>query len=304
MSKRRVSSSRRRSRGLAWQDSVSGWPAKNFKQGLKVLHFAGVSMGGGKTDRTALAMLDYYPEQNKIFLNRLFDKIKSEDNVSADFKLCELLAQSPGHIETLAFDVPLKLPKCLRCRLVCPGYEACPEPEIKWLWQTYEKRNQKRRPKKLFTPYTERCVEVYFASELEEVFHVSHAMGANMAPLLARALFLSRRLAIQTVEVVPKISVWRLGKNLQIVKSQLLSHKHAITGEVTRKLLVDKLVEKQLVFIYEQDRRRLIESASAFDAFICALTALLNFRKQCEPRPKDFPKSEPWVAFPKLEIKW
>ena len=48
-------------------------------------------------------------------------------------------------------------------------------------------QNDRGRARKLFTPYTERCVEQYLATAFDEPFHVQQALGANMAPLTARA---------------------------------------------------------------------------------------------------------------------
>ncbi|MGE0761769.1 MAG: DUF429 domain-containing protein [Bdellovibrionales bacterium] len=282
---------------------IGGWPAKSATAGLKVHHFAGISLAGGKTDKTCLAMVEYYPAQNKIFLSRLFERIKSEDEISADLKLHGLLAQAPGKLEMVAFDVPLQLPKCITCKLVCPGFESCSEPEVQWMAKHYRKLNEKRKPKRTFTPYTERCVEAYLTSELEEPFHLSHALGANMAPLTARAHYVSRRLKTPTIEVYPKLSVWRVGRALQISRSHLMFHKHAIGGDESRRIILSRLVDENLAFLYEQDTRSMVENNYAFEAFIAAFTAVLSFRGECEPRPRDFPKSESWIAIPREDIK-
>jgi hypothetical protein len=44
--------------------------------GDEVVRFIGVSLAGGKSDKACVAVLEYYREKNKIFLSRLFDKIK------------------------------------------------------------------------------------------------------------------------------------------------------------------------------------------------------------------------------------
>ncbi len=256
-------------------------------------------MAGGKTDKTCLAHIEYYPKQNKIFLSRLFEKIKTVGEVSADLQLHRLLDQTPGKFETIAFDVPLQLPKCMRCRARCPGYEDCTLSEIKWMWKQYRSLNKKRKPKKLFTPYTERCVEIYLAGYLEETFHLPHALGSNAAPLTARAQFIQRRLKSKAIEVYPKLSVWRVGKALGVGRSHLMFHKHAVSGEESRRLILSRLVEKNLAFLYAEDLRSMIENNQAFEAFIAALTAVLYFRGECEPRPRDFPRDEQWIAFPK-----
>lgn len=264
----------------------------------------GLALGGGKTDRTSLAVVEYYPDQNKIFLSRLFEKIKTEDEVSADLYLHRLVTQYPEPIEFLAFDVPLQLPKCMRCQLKCPGYEACQEPEILWMWNYYRTRNEEKKPHKLLAPYTERCAELYLKSELEEPFHPPYALGANIAPLTARAHFITRRLQLPLLEVYPKLSLWRIGRTIQIEKSYLRFHRHSVRGEESRQIILDRLVEKGIAFLYDQDMRQMTLNHVSFDAFLCALTAVLNFKNQCEDRPRGFPAEESWVAIPKKDVQW
>ena len=272
------------------------------KKAPKVHRFIGLALGGGKTDKTCLSVIEYFPSQNKIFLSRLFDKIKTEGEVSADLQIHNLITQCPSPVESISFDVPLTLPFCLKCVNRCPGLEDCPEPSTQWMWQNY--RNKKPRPKKLFTPYTERCVEQYVESELEEVFHVQHALGSNLAPLTARAQYITRRLSLPTLEVFPKISLWRIGLSLHVSRSYLRSHRHWESGEGSRQAMLTRMMDRNLTFIYDQDVKVLTENAHAFDSFLCALTGWLSFQGMCEPRPKGFPKTEGWVQIPKQNLVW
>jgi hypothetical protein len=270
----------------------------------KFHRFIGVSLGGGKTEKTCLSVIEYYPEQRKIFLSRLFDRIRSDGEISADLQIHGLITQCPPPVENVAFDVPLQLPKCQTCRLRCPGYEECQEPEILWMWKHYRSLAKKKSPLRLFTPYTERCVEQYLGSELEEPFHLPHALGANLAPLTARALFLARRLEFPLVEVFPKLSLWRIGNALNMPKSHLRFHRHWEGGNESRQLVIQRMMDKNLAFIYDQDIKLLIDSPQAFDSFLCALTGLLDFLGHTEPRPKGFPRRESWLSIPKRIFPW
>ncbi|MCH2533072.1 MAG: DUF429 domain-containing protein [Bdellovibrionales bacterium] len=278
---------------------------KTAKKTFKSIRFAGVSLTGGKTDKTSVAVIEYFPSEKKIFLSYLYDNIKSDKQKSADQSLFELLNDTHKSVKHIAIDAPLTPPKCMRCRLKCPGYEVCKEPEIKWLRSLYKKKNKQKNPKKIFTPYTERCVETYISTELEEPFIRSHAMGANMAPLYARAHFLARRLGKKNfIEVYPKLSLWRMGRSLNIQKSYLRHHKHAVDGENIREVLLEKLSEKNVAFLYDQDRKIMIKHKHAFDAFICAMTALFNELDLCESPPQGFPEDEPWIYFPQKKLTW
>jgi hypothetical protein len=161
-----------------------------------------------------------------------------------------------------------------------------------------------KKPKKMFAPYTERAAELHIMHELEEAFYPSHALGANAAPLAARMQFLRRRLKTPFIEVFPKLSIWRIGNSLNVAKSHLRFHKHAVDSDEARHAILKALLEKKLFFIYQQDLRLMVENSSAFDAFICALTAFLKFQKQTEGRPASFPKGEVWIDFPKQKLTW
>ncbi len=267
------------------------------------LRFAGVSLGGGKTDKTAVAQIEYFPEQKRIFLKSLFTNVASVGDKSSDLALHEILTEHK--FKYVAFDTPLSLPLCMTCELKCPGFEKCKLPHIKWMWEYHNKRHKSKRPNKLFTPYTERCVEMYISSELEENFFPSHALGANAAPLAARAHFVARRLKkLALIEVYPKLSLWRIGLSLDIPKSYLRFHRHSMDGDEARYYILSRIIESNIAFIYQQDLRAMVENMNAFDAFIAALTAYLKHRVQTEPRPKDFPKLEAWIEFPKQKITW
>lgn len=271
---------------------------------MQVVRFAGVALGGGKTDKTAVAVLEFYPDQKRVFLRSLRDKISGRGEVSADEALYEVLTQEEKDLSVVALDAPLQLPKCLRCELVCPGVQGCKEVEVKWMREAHRRRDKTKRPNKMFTPYTERAVDIYIANELEEPFHPSHALGANSAPLTARAHFFKRSLKMALMEVNPKVSLWRIGNALLMPKSHLRFHRHAIGSDESRLYILKTLIEKEIAFIYQQDLRTMVENNIAFESFICALTAFLKFRGQTEKIPNTFPKGAGWVEFPREKIHW
>jgi len=260
-------------------------------------------LGGGKTDRTCLSVIEFYPQQQKIFLSRLFDKIKTDGDISSDWQIHKLISKCPPPVESVSFDVPLALPACVECKLKCPGYELCQEPSILWMWKHYRGLEKKKSPPRLFTPYTERCVEQYLQGELEEPFHLPHAMGA-IAPLTARARFIRRRLNVPALEVFPKLTLWRLGNALHLPKSNLKFHRHWESGQTSRAHILAKMMDKNLAFIYDQDVKTLVDSPQAFDSFLCAMTGLLSFLGHCEVRPRGFPKKESWIEIPKKVFPW
>lgn len=272
-----------------------------------IVRFIGVSLAGGKSDKACLAVLDYYPQEKKIFLSRLHEKIKTEGTISGDLKIHEFIKEYSENLHTVAFDVPMRLPECIMCQLEqrkkCPGYEVCKEPHIEWMWKHYHNHTKKKKPKKLFTPYVERCVELYFQTELDQVFHLQHALGSNTAPLLARAFFITHRLNVNIIEVFPKLSFHRIGESFGMLKSSLANHRAAFGGDESRESFIQILNEKNLAFIYHQDAKSMVENSHAFESFICAITAFLKYRGLTEPKPKKFPELEAWIEFPIKNVK-
>lgn len=271
---------------------------------IKRFGFIGISLGGGKSDKTSLLYLEYYPQSNKIFINDLSTKMKSDGDISSDLIIHEQIIEHQKRLEYVAFNVPLSLPKCVTCKLKCPGYEICDEEEILWMWDHYRKLEAENKEKKIFTPYTERCIEQYLTTEIIDSVHVQHALGSNMAPLTSRALFIKRRLHAKTIEVLPKLSLWRIGNALSLPKTHIKMHKHSAAGEESRRAILNELIQKNIIFVYDQDLRLLIQNVNAFDAFVGAFTAVLKFKGQCELRPRDFPKKEGWIEIPKEKFVW
>lgn len=272
---------------------------------LKIIRVAGVALGGGKTDKTAVAVIEFFPDQKRVFLRSLRDKVAASGEETGDDMLCRILNREERDLALIAIDAPLQMPKCIRCALpVCPGVDLCREPEIRWMRDLHKKRDKTKRPNKMFTPYTERAVEVYISHHLEEPFHPSHALGANAAPLTARADFLRRRIQAPLIEVYPKLSLWRIGMALNMQKSHLRFHRHAVDSDESRLAILKKLIEKEIAFVYQQDLRLMVETSVAFEAFLAALTAFLRIRGQTERRPTGFPKDEAWIEFPRAKIQW
>lgn len=298
MPKRKVSMPERKA-GLSSTDIKSD--IKNAKKNR--IGFIGISLAGGKSDKACVAILDYYPENKKIFLSRLFEKIKSDEKISGDLKIHELIEQNIATTQYVAFDTPWNLPNCITCKKKCPGYESCHEPHIEWMWHHQDDRLKKKRPKKLFTPYTQRCIEMHFHTELEEAFNLHHALGANSAPLLARAAFIQKRLSTNCIEVYPKLTLWRLGKALDVKASHLRDHRAAFGGDESRAQFLNNLNQNNIAFVYHQDMKQMVDNNHAFEAFLCGFTAYLKYKGLTEKRPKNFPPNEDWIEFPHKDLK-
>lgn len=272
------------------------------KKSFDVVKFAGLTLGGGKGRKTSLSILEYYTKEKKLFLSELYQGIEESGRVSADTQLIKKIEKHKENLNLIAVDAPLKVPKCMRCRLTCPGHEKCTEPEIQWMWKWYKKRGKKKRPNKIFTPYTERCAEQYILSDVDGDIFPDHAFGSNRAPLAMRAMYLNRRMkGTKLIEVLPRLSLWHIGQNIGFRKSRILSYKQFTKGEDIRSDFLELWSEKELSFIYHRDFKLMVKDAFAFESFICAYTGFLKYQGLCESKPKGFPKAEAWVDFPKLQ---
>ena len=271
---------------------------------LKSHCFVGLCLGGAKTDKTAMSVLEYYPKNKKLFLRHIYPKIQSTQDKSSDFFIYEILKDSLTKISSISLNAPLTLPSCLTCKLQCPGYEACNESHILW-HKKFSIRHKNKKTKKVFTPYTDRCSELYISKELEEPFSLSTALNSNKAPLTARSLFLKRRLKkVKKREFFAHLSLWRIGSSLKIAKTHLRRYRHQVEGKEARKIILKKVEKSGLIFFYEQDRRLMIKDVACFESFLGALTGVLSFMKQGEPLPLGYPKKEAWIDFPVQNIDW
>lgn len=283
MPKKRVSSSKRTPRGSVSEPQVT--------------RFVGVSLSGGKQDKACVAILEYFPKHDKVFLVKLYEKIKGDESVSVDSKILDVI-NSYENTAYVVMDVPTQLPICLTCELKCPGIEKCQEPHIQWMHKKNNEKNAQKKPKKLFTSYTQRAVEFILSYDLEETFTLPHAMGANSAPLVARALFLAKRVKAKILEANPKVTIWRVGRYLKLQKSHLMFHRHSVGGDESRLALLSALSEHNVVFVYKEDIKSMYLNNHSFEAFICALTGFFKFKGLTEKPPKGFPSDESWIEIP------
>lgn len=267
------------------------------------LRFMGLALAGGKSNKTHLAVLDYFPSEKKLFLTHLFRDIGEQEGLSGDTVLVDLIQGNAEQLHSIAVDAPLIAPVCIRCKTPCTSVETCKKPEILWMWDHHKKQHGKKRPNKIFTPYTERCVEQFLTDGLEQPFQFDHALGANRAPMWARMVFLSHQLkGIQLIETLPRLTTWRVGRGLKISKNTLLNYKNSIGGVVHRQAILDKFIDSEWLFIYSQDAKQMVKDAHVFESVLSGFTAFLQYKKLCENPPKGFPKDEAWVSFPKIDF--
>lgn len=299
--------------------------------------YIGLELAGAKNHKTALAVLEHYPKEKKIFLLDLYDRISNREAAPApelkgsqksakstskenlrensrnfhktgDEALLDLLKELNQGDANLGVNVPLELPPCISCtRKTCPMPAKCNVPSVKWMRQISRHPSHQARSLE-FTPYTQRPIELWIRYELlPELpewshFEIDETLGGNRAPLTARMDFLRRHLGkLPTIEVLPKLSTSILVHHLGLNKRIASSYRHLELGSHFREEIIEKLAEAHGIFIYERDVRKLATSLTAFDAFICAYTALLTHIGKCEKVPSGFPVGSGWIHYPRLD---
>jgi hypothetical protein len=265
------------------------------------LHVIGVDLGGGKSKKTAAAVLRVDPRAGATIVDvapRIGAAPLYDDGLLA-------LLRGYGDGTLISIDAPLTLPPCLRCRVpLCPGQTECVDPavlEMRALASTgspLERDNRRGKPQ--ITPYTQRATEVRLL--VERGLAPREALGQGTGPLAARAAHLTRGLSDRfhlnenLIEVSPKATLAALGFT-QPTRKHLRERESR--AEVLESLAAD------LRFGPGVWRELCVQSDHLFDAVICAFTGYLwardGWREQ--ERVDDGQASAGWIWVPPLVQK-
>jgi hypothetical protein len=269
--------------------------------------YLGLELSGAKNPKTAIAALEYYPRERKIFLLDVYDRVLPREGQSTDEALIELIGElSPGEAR-LGVNVPLTLPPCFDCS--CKKPLDCSSASVKWVKELIRRTGKisaSRGVRPLpFTPYTQRPIEAFvrysILPRLAEPlrFEIDETLGGNRAPLTARMHYLQPALKkLEPVEVWPKLAVVLFSEELGLPKRVLQSYRQLESGVDARTEILERIAHSQGVFIYDRDLKKLAGSLAAFDSFICAYTTLLCDLGLCQKAPPGFPAKSGWIAVP------
>lgn len=278
--------------------------------------YLGLELAGAKNQKTSLAVLEYYPKEQKVFLLDIYDKIASEEDQSGDAALLETLDealnQQNHRVAKMGVNVPTLLPPCIPCtRKTCPMPDKCTVPAVKWMRELTKKASEIDDLTvniRDFTPYTQRPFEIWARYRILPLlpqdfrFEIDETLGGNRAPLTARMHFLLRHLkGMEIAEVWPKLTISTLALQLGISRRVIASYRKPEDGFQARMDLLDAIAVKRGVFIYDRDLKKLSSSLTAFDSFICAYTALLSDREMTTKAPRGFPLNTGWVEYPIIQ---
>ena len=268
-----------------------------------VERYVGLSLGGGKSDRTTVTVIDYYRKQCKAFVIDVYESVGAHDDYSADEVLLEILSEFDIPVKVLAVDAPLTLPPCVNgCRKGCKGMAKCVVPEVRWMRNQFKKAHAQNKKLKQFTSYSQRPVDLFFRyRHLDQSGLHDETMGANQAPRAARMQYLKSHISakVNLIEVWPKLTLFYVHKLFNLTRNQALSYRQLDEGIHIREHVVQSFIDDQNLFIYERDSKRFATSISAFDSLICAWAALNYGLGRCIEFRKDLPLQSGWIQIPK-----
>jgi hypothetical protein len=271
----------------------------------------GLELAGAKSQKTSLAVLEFYPKEKKVFLLDVYDKILADDEESGDQALLdtlrEVISSKKSSEAILGVNVPLTLPPCIGCKLLCPMPKKCSVPAVKWMRDQVSRATVEDSEIRVreFLPYTQRPFEIWARYRLlprlakEARFEIDETLGGNRAPLTARMQFLKRHLKpFRLVEVLPKLTVAALCTELKLSRRLYQNYRKPEEGLEARTTILEHICDEHEIFIYDRDLKKLALSLTAFDAFICAYTALFADQDRTVKPPRGFPKESGWVEYP------
>jgi len=277
---------------MAFKSKSLNRPPKEFQP----RRYLGIELHGAKNDKTAIAAIEYYPKEQKIFLLDLYDRVPPRPGQTRDDALMELLSELNVNIARTGVHAPLQIPTCFGCKIKECNVR-CKHPAVKWVHDHF--------PNIEFTGYTQRPVEAYIREELlehfrpETRFDFDETLGGSRAALTARMGFLKPRLkSFSLIEVWPKLTFAILTEKFKIPKRLSTQYRKLEAGAGARYEILEILTQHGQVFIYDRDLQKISENLNCFDAFLCAFTAYLDDLGFCKKPPKGFPKETGWVSYP------
>ena len=258
---------------------------------MQARSFIGVDLGGGKgKNTTAVARLELGEDE----VLRVVEYNTGKDAPWYDDQLIPYLRAHADAV--IAIDAPLTMPVCVRCiEPTCPTQEVCEVPQVTW-FRARRNGTHVAGAKPKYTPYTQRASEVLLHEQHEIL--PRETLGQGMGPLAARGAYLTQALRDthplneKLIEVYPKATIAKL---FGIEAAKL--YKRSGHGQQKRLDIFRRLPD--LTFDRGAWKEHGVQNDHKFDAVICAYTAYLFARGDCEAPPDDTVRADGWIWFPR-----
>ena len=274
-----------------------------------VRRFAGVHLSGPNAGKTAVVVLAGEALETPLKIEKVYEKIGAFGTLFSDERIFEILGKT-GPFAEVFVDCPLTLPPCVSCqRPICPGVVSCEDLSVAYMLAVSHKLRRKgARRARPVNPQSQRLWDVLQLTEREGP-RLEPSYSANLAPLVARARTLQRRLnalaePVELKETSVAYALERTQACLQIHGDLKTDYRDFDRGPSTRERILSRLVERGFVqasaAMGEEpfSHAAVVESVEVFQAFMAAWVAALHGAGLTEPRPTDFVPGEGWVFLP------
>lgn len=272
--------------------------------------FAGIHLSGPNAGKTAVVVLSGEVLKTPLKVEKVYEKIGVFGTLFSDDRIFEILERTGPFLEVFV-DSPLTMPPCVRCeRPVCPGIVSCDDLAVAYMFSVSQKlRRKAARKARPINPQSQRLWDVLQIIEQPEQGRLEPSFSANLAPLVARARTLQRRLNALSRPIVLKetsvsAALARMGRLLSMKESVKADYRNFERGHATREMIVNRMISSGFLKPMPANGDDLlayaaiIESVEVFNAFVCAWIAALHQVGLTQSRPDDFVPNEGWVYLP------
>lgn len=272
--------------------------------------FAGLHLSGPNAGKTAIVVLSGAGLKTPLKVEKVYEKIGVFGTLFSDDRIFDIFEKT-GPFREVFVDCPLTVPPCVRCqRPQCPGVVSCDDLTVAYMLSVSQKVRRKTagRPRPI-NPQSQRLWDVLQLLEQPSEGRVEPSYSANMAPLVARARTLQRRLnalvrPIQLKETSVSGSLGRVSAILQLNDSLKVDYRNFEKGYATREKFLERLIGSGIVSPPPANGEELlahaaiVESVEVFHAFVCAWVASLHQGGMTQTNPDGFVAGEGWVYLP------
>lgn len=268
---------------------------------------AGVHLSGPNANKTSLTVLRAEgPLRLKI--GKVYEKIGAFGSLFSDERLVEILTHG-GPFAEVFVDCPLTVPPCVACqRPLCPGAVKCDDVSVAYMLKVSGRvRRRGARKARPINPQSQRLWDV-LQLDNDESERLEPSYSANLAPLVARARTLQRRLnSLDPAVVLKETSVQHALESLRLplsLEGDLRGeYRNFEVGLDRRQQIVDRMVDKGWILAEDEDDELQIErvtgSVETFHSFIAAWVAARHLAGATHDRPHEYVEGEGWVHLPR-----
>ena len=270
--------------------------------------YAGLHLSGSNASKTAMVVLEGRSFETPLVIRQVYEKIGSFGSLFSDERLLEALVHT-GPFAHVFTDCPLTVPPCVACtRPVCPGAVKCEDVAVAVMLNVSNRlRSKGGKRSRPVNPQSQRLWDVLrLDSESEDRTEPSYS--ANLAPLVARARSLQRRLnavepKINLKETSVASALEMLRPGLRFKANSKILYRNFEKGRTFREQVMTALERNRWIQFSPESsdlKESVLTHIECFEAFICALVGALHDAGLTANQPVGFIESEGWVFLPEM----